>query len=187
MTEPHTCTIPHLLAAGGAARIALLQYSVRSLNTAPLFVFLCGEYRLRPGHANALALYDLFCAPRAPVPTDATGLPTPVDLALTRQIESLRRQWHQLQLSEPPAPGDSLPITTPMRGLFDPVADALSHGDDGPLARISRIYDPALTPTENLPGRAMTPGQRQFVDYVWKPVVRPRLVAVGFWQLQTIE
>jgi len=180
-------SIQRILSSGGAARIALLQYSVRSTDMSPLFVFLCGEYRLRPGHANALALYDMFCAPQAPALMEISCLRPPNNIALTRQIESLRRQWLQMQRPEPLEPDEGVPIVAPMRSLFDPVAGALAFGDDSPLARIDRTYDPTLTPTENLLGRTMSSVQRHFLEYIWKPVVRPRLVAVGFWQIQTIE
>ena len=33
----------------------------------------------------------------------------------------------------------------------------------------------------------MTQAQRHFVENVWKPQIRPRLVDAGFWQMQTIE
>ena len=74
-----------------------------------------------------------------------------------------------------------------MRGLFDRVVDAVTHDGAGPWARLALYYNPALEPSENLPGKAMTHSQRHFVENVWKPRIRPCLVAAGFWQMQTIE
>jgi hypothetical protein len=35
---------------------------------------------------------------------------------------------------------------------------------------------------ENLPGGRLSAGQRAFVETVWRPRVRPQLVAAGFWR-----
>lgn len=48
-------------------------------------------------------------------------------------------------------------------------------------------YDPELEPEMNLPGGKLNAGQRYFVDKVWRPLARPRLVAAGFWQIATID
>jgi hypothetical protein len=51
---------------------------------------------------------------------------------------------------------------------------------------VSATFDPQLTSEENLPGGKMTAGQRQFVEHVWQRIVKPRLTAGGFWQIETI-
>lgn len=187
MSEPPAARIERLFDAGGAACIGLLQHCVRSVTLAPLFVFLGREYRLRPTHIGALTLFDVFCAADAPARIKSPLLSPPNDLALAGAIATLRRQWLQLQQPEPPAEGMGVPITTPLRGLFDRLSDALIAQPHGDIARLAIYYDERLSPSENLAGGRMTSVQRHFVEYVWKPIARPRLVAGGFWRVQTIE
>lgn len=184
--DPDVASIEGLLARGGAARIALLRYCVLSRTMEPLFLFLVGEYRLRPSHARAVAMFDLFCDRQAPARLKCPLLMSPASRGLHTAIATLRRQWAQMQSPEPPDPDTVVPVTVPARNLFDPVATALAD-PQGRVAELGRRYDPALDPVENLPGRRTTPAQRHFVERVWKPVVRPRLVDAGFWQLGTIE
>jgi len=54
------------------------------------------------------------------------------------------------------------------------------------LTRISSTYDPTLTPEENLQGGRLNAGQRQFVENVWHPILKPRLVRAGFWRIATV-
>jgi hypothetical protein len=158
-----------------------------SVTMEPVFVFLTGEYRLRPTHAAALALYDVFCSPQAPAKVRGTpGLLPPRDLKLAAAIQLIRAQQGEAHPREQPGEDSRVPRTVPYRHLFDPVADAL-HGDpSGHVQRVSRCYDPALTPERNLPGGEMTAAQRHFLENIWRPVARPCLVAAGFWQIATI-
>ncbi|MPZ43797.1 MAG: hypothetical protein GEV05_10400 [Betaproteobacteria bacterium] len=180
-------SVEEALHAGGRSRIDLLRHCVQSVTMEPLFVFLVDEYRQRPQHAAALALFDMFCAPGAPARLGAHAVLPPMNLVLVAGTRALRAQWSQMQAAEPPAAEVAVPRTVPMRGLFDSVARAATQDPDGAWARLTRYYDPALAPSDNLPGGRMSTTQRHFVENVWKPVVRPRLVSAGFWQLQTIE
>jgi hypothetical protein len=179
--------LEQFLASGGRGRIDLLRHCVLSITMEPIFVFLVSEYRQRPTHAGALTLFDVFCAPGAPCRLRADPVLPPRELVLAASIRALRAQWLQLQSARPPAPEDAVAITMPMRGLFDSVVRSVMNDPDAPYTRLACRYDPALTPAENLPDGRMTQAQRLFVENTWKPVVRPRLVAAGFWQLQTIE
>ena len=49
-----------------------------------------------------------------------------------------------------------------------------------------RNYDPARTPMQTLPNGKMNAGQRQFVEQIWQQVLRPHLVAAGFWRIATV-
>ncbi len=180
-------SIDRILAEGGAGRIALLRYCVISITMEPIFVFLASEYRLRPTHAGAVALYDVFCAPGGPAPIRAAALLPPHHLGLASGIDTLRRQVRQLHAPQPAAPHDGIPITAPMRGLFDPVVELVRTDPEGRFTRMARRYDASRTPVQNLPGARMTAGQRHFVENVWRPRIRPGLVSAGFWQLTTIE
>ena len=179
--------ITQILTRGGAPRIALLRYCVMSVTTEPMFVFLTQEYRLRPTHLGALALYDVFCAPDAPARIKAGNALPPRNLVLLAAIRSIRQQWDQLQGAGEVREDASVSITTPYRNLFDPIAHWVQGDAEGPFACLELHFDPQLSPQENLPGGKMNAGQRHFMEKVWQPVVRPRLVAAGFWHIANIE
>lgn len=179
--------IAEILTRGGAPRIALLRYCVMSVTMEPVFVFLTDEYRLRPTHAAALALYDLFCAPDAPARIKAWEALPPRNLALAVPIRSIRQQWDYLQSTREPQEEASISITAPYRNLFDFIARSVQNNAEGAFVRIELEFDLGLSPQENLPGGKMNAGQRHFVEKIWRPVVRPRLVAAGFWHMGNIE
>ena len=179
--------LTEILTTGGEQRVALLRYCVMSVAMEPVFVFLAQEYRLRPAHAGALALYDIFCARDAVARIGVLEALPPRNLQLQAAIESIREQWTQLQ-SQPQAdehPG--VAITSPHRNLFDRVADAIRNDPAGRFAEVGRRNDPMLAPYQNLSGGKMSAGQRHFVENIWKPLARPRLIAAGFWQIVNIE
>ena len=178
--------IPEILTRGGAQRIAFLRYCVLSVSMEPVFVFLVQEYRLRPGHAAALALFDVFCARQAPARLPAHELLPPRELLVEAAIARIREQWTQMRAPEPPDEDSAISITTPLRNLFDAIVRGVQQDASGRLARLSSTYDPRLTPEENLPGGKLTAGQRYFVEKVWQPVVKPRLAGGGFWPIANI-
>lgn len=179
-----TFSIEAALAAGGRGRIDLLKHCVRSVTMEPVFVYLVQEYRQRPRHGAALALFDMFCAPGAPGRLGASPVLPPINLMLAAAVNMLRAQWLQGEAHPPPR---IAPSTAPMRGLFDRVVETITQDAAGRWAQLALYYNPALEPSENLPGKAMTQAQRHFVENVWKPQIRPRLVDASFWQMQTIE
>ncbi len=179
--------IEQVLRSGGEQRIALLRYCVMSYNMEAVLLFLAREYRLRPTHAAALALFDAFCAPQAPARIRALELLPPRDLRLASAIEPLRRQTVQMQRAGPPDEENAVGITAPHRHLFDFMVEALLNDPGGHLAKLGVDFDPALTPQENLPGGRLNEAQRHFVENVWRPIVKPHLVAAGFWQIADIE
>ena len=162
------------------------------MNMEPLFVFLAAEYRLRPTHAGALALFDMFCAADAPARLAAYEILPPRELSLSAEVGRVRAQWSAMQA--PPAETEekereegarSVPAG-PGRAMFDPLVKSVRVDSHRRLAAVSARYDPRLTPQENLPGGRLSATQRQFVDRVWRPIVRPRLGGAGFWQVSTI-
>ena len=179
--------ITEILMKGGEQRIALLRYCVISMAIEPVFVFLAQEYRLRPTHAAALALYDVFCARDALARIKALDALPPRNLQLHATVQSIREQWTQLQ--SPPHADDrpDVAITAPHRNLFDRVAEAVCNDPTGGFASVASQYDPGVAPLQNLPGGKMNAVQRHFVERVWRPLARPRLVAAGFWQIANIE
>jgi hypothetical protein len=179
--------VTDILVKGGEQRVALLRYCVMSMTVEPLFVFLTQQYRLRPTHIAALALYDVFCALDAPARVRASGALPPKNLTLQATAYSIRQQWDQLQSPEQPDQRSTVSITTPYRNLFDPVVASVRDDPQGYFAQLGTRYDPRLAPHENLPSGRMTAAQRHFVENVWRRAARPRLVAAGFWQVADIE
>jgi hypothetical protein len=179
--------IDDTLARGGASRMALLRYCVLSMTLEPVFLLCASEYRLRPAHANALAIYDVFCAPNAPARLAAYELLPPRELTVAAAIERIRQQWKVLQAPPPAEDEEERTVaTTPGRELFDGLVRGVRADTHGRLGAVSASFDPLLSAEENLPGGKLNGSQRQFVDRVWQPIVRPRLTAAGFWQLATI-
>ncbi|HEX2828884.1 MAG TPA: hypothetical protein VHP37_21215 [Burkholderiales bacterium] len=176
------------IARGGRGRVDLLRYCVMSIAMEPLFLFLAGEYRLRPTHAGALALFDVFCDPHSPARLSAHELLPPRELALAAGIAQIRSRWAALQAPRP-AEDDQAPRSVPAgpgRSLFDALVRGVLADANGRIKALSASYDPHLSPAENLPGGRMNASQRSFVDNVWIPFARPRLAAAGFWQIATV-
>jgi len=158
-----------------------------SITPEPVLLFLVKEYRLRPTHPSAMALYDVFCALGAAARLRTPAVLPPRDLRLSAAIGSIRSQWTELHSPQQQEEGVRISTSVPHRDLFDSLAAALLQDPDGPLARVARQYDPDRTPHQNLPGGKMNAVQKHFVEKVWRPLARPTLVAAGFWQIANIE
>src|SRR4051812_4507840 len=104
--------IHQTLKHGGKARIELLRYCVMSITMEPLFLFLASEYRLRPPHAGALALFDVFCAAQSRARLAAYELLPPRELALAAEIARIRSRRDALQ-SPPPEEEQNLRSVAP--------------------------------------------------------------------------
>ena len=184
--------IQDLLTRGGHARIDLLRFSVMTRTIEPIVVFLVGEFRLRPSAAGAVAIYDAFFAQHAPARMGLAEVVPVRDTRLDLYIESLRGQLAafeiQIEAVHADPDDDSRPMPpTAERGVFDSIIAELWSDPNGSLARLSREYDPELSPDENVPGGEISAGQRSFTNDVWRPRVRPMLVNAGFWQLSSID
>lgn len=162
-----------IFSRGGKRLVDLLDYGVRAVETDLLFVFLVREYRELPTARKAVALFDGFCAPGAPARLSVPELLPPYDLALEVALRGLRRDLERL-----PAP-------LPPKYLFDAL-DLRIRARSKRLRAVRRDYRIRRTPSENLPGGRMSAGQRRFVDAVWEPLLRPRLVAAGFRRVGSI-
>jgi len=155
---------------GGKDLIQLLDYSVRSIRTDALFLFLAQEYRMLPTAAKALALYDGFCAQSAPARITVKTAVPPFAVQLERTIAGLRM---------------NRPTFISPKYLFDDVVSkVLATSID--VRRIRRTYRRTRTPIENLKDGKMNQAQRYFVERVWQPRLRPQLVAAGFWRVATV-
>jgi hypothetical protein len=182
-----------VLERGGERLISFLHFCVYSVAMTPLFVFLAREYRFRPTVAGALALYDNFCAVDAPARLKADAILAPRDGRLDQLISRLRREQQLFEEAAGTAsPADAVASTTghlpaaalpsPVLFLFDRVVQHLREDDARALHAVARAFNPSHEPMENLPGGKLNAGQRAFLENVWRPRVRPHLVAAGFWR-----
>ena len=174
---------------GGVDALNLMQYCVRAINLDPLFVALVREYQLRPSHQALLALYDCFCAPHAPGKLSISEVLAAQELRLQSQTALVRAEWQRMQQPVEPVPEEeNAPrqrSTVPNRSMFDALLSQIQQS--AKWQATSQYYKPELSPNQNLPGGDITPVQLHFVTRVWRPVIRPRLVAAGFWRIATVE
>ena len=172
-----------ILERGGKGWIDLMDYAVRSMQMDLLFLALVRDYRNHPTVPKAVALYELFCTLQAPARISVEETLPPRNL----QLQAAIRPYQSAQLPVPGTniPGTPRPPVLPPKYLFDSVACRLEQLSPA-LRNIRRRYKPGRSPQANLPGGKMTASQRHFVDKVWEPMIRPRLVAAGFWRVGTV-
>ena len=182
---------------GGNELIQFLHYCVYSVQLAPIFVLLARDYRMRPTVSGALALHANFCASGAPARIKADPVLAPRNLQLDQLVLRMTEQKRvfdaaqQQQKIETTAEVEVVANTERRRGppppspvifLFDDIVAHVRGDLDGPLHTAARAFDPTYGPMQNLPGGRLNVGQRAFVENVWRPRVRPQLVAAGFWR-----
>lgn len=162
-------------AKGGKELIQLLEFCISSVQLEGLFVVLAGDYRIAPTPAKLLALYDEFCAPRAPARLKVKGVG---DLRFAAAVEKVRAAVNAAK-TPPPEGEPPPPPVFAERSIFDGLIAELK-APEGPVRKVAAGFDPAKSVSENLPGGRMSAGQRAFKEQVWQRGVRPRLVAAGF-------
>lgn len=176
--------IDDVFTRGGKELIDLLDYAVRSVRTDLLFIFLVHEYRQMPTTPKACALYDFFCAPLAPARVSAAELLPPVNPHLAVTMRPL--QINLAAVTAAQAGGTAMPPPfLPAKFLFDAL-DLHIRKRSPAIRSVKRRYRPERSPVQNLPGGKMNVGQRFFVDRVWEPVLRPRLVSAGFRRVSSV-
>ncbi len=180
-----TVDIHAIFSKGDKELIDLLEYCARSVQLEPIFVFLVGEYRAIPTAWKALALYDVFCAPQALGRIRAAPVLPPLNFRILASLQPLQR-WREQAPCPNADPSSMPPAPLPAKFLFDFIVDHLEAEPSGTLGQVSQSYDPNLTPVQNLPGGKMSPAQRAFVERIWEPILRPRLVAAGFRRIASI-
>ena len=187
--------IQTIIKSGGMGLQNLLEFAVMSQNFDFLFVHLVGEFRLRPSVVSAVTLYEIFCAPEAQMRISCDALIPPKDIRLSHHVRPLQlaledsRDRAELananDSSEPDSATPPSVMVPPPKYLFDSQVQCLTVDES---ARYSAIlqYDASLTPAENLPGGEISRGQRNFIEFVWHPQIRPRLSDAGFWKMAAI-
>ena len=174
MVDDGLGNINEFFGRGGKPLLDFLDYCVRSIQMDLVFLFLVREYRDSRTAAKAVALYDMFCAPNAPGRISVGHALPPYDVRLRETIRPLAMNLAQ----------SSTPPLSPPKYLFDSLAGEIELRS--PSLHKAREYKPNRTAVENLPGGKMTPVQRHFVEKIWEPIIRPRLVSAGFWRMTTI-
>jgi hypothetical protein len=176
--------IDDIFRRGGRKLVNLLDYAVRSIQPDVIFIFLVEEYRLHPTTPKAAALYDIFCAPQAPARLSAMEVLPPANVQIEAAIRPLRLNLAQVQAAAAGSPIVA-PLLLPPKYIFDSIVLHLRKTSRG-LRAIKRHYRPSRSPMMNLPEGRMNEAQRYFVDKVWEPNLRPRLVAAGFRRMNAI-
>lgn len=174
-----------LLSTGGKPLLDLLRYCVLSMRLEPLFVLLVREYASAPTAAKAVTLFDVFCAVGAEGRLSCRPALPPLAPHLSQAIEPLRVALERKRTT-PVDPDNAVFVPLPPKFLFDELVRAIRDDSSGVFQLVASEYDPARTPYENLPGGKLNDGQRFFVERVWQPRLRPRLVSAGFWRVATL-
>lgn len=165
--------IDELFRRGDLPLIELLQFCVSTRRIEVVFAFLVGEYRQNPTAARADALYDLFLATKAPARLATTDLLPPENLRMDMSMRRLRAHAGS---------GTAGPFL-PSRDLFDFIVDELHRDPEGPLAEAAHSFEASA---EQLAEDDVPEEHRDFVERLWRPVIRRRLTAAGFWRIATI-
>ncbi len=170
---------------GGQKLINLLDYCVRSMEIAPVFLFLVQEYRRAPTAAKAVALFEVFCQANAPAKLDVAAATPPINPQIQTALYPFLASQENGLGPEGTRLGRSQPVRMPPKYLFDFIAEAVQR-NSGSFRRVCLHYRPSKSPLENLAGGKMTAAKRHFVEKIWEPTLRPRLISAGFWRISSI-
>lgn len=162
------------------ATLDFLDFCVRSMQMDPLFLFLVEEYRANPTVPKAVSLFHTFCAPGALAKVSVD----PDEANIQAAMRPINVSWTRMQAALVFGPGNGAPPVPPPASLFDRVAASITGA--GILTRLRRHYDPDRSPIENLPGHRMNRVQQHFTERLWQPIIRPHLVAAGFWRIAEV-
>ena len=149
-----------------------------------LFIFLVQEYRVHPTTPKAVALFDIICARKAPARLRVTEILPPVNLQIEAAMRPLTLNLAQVQSAQA-GTAVAPPLILPSKFLFDTIELHLRKKSPG-IRAVKLGYRPGRSPLQNLPGGRMNAGQTYFVEKVWEPTLRPRLVATGFRRMGSI-
>jgi hypothetical protein len=149
-----------------------LDYCVRAMQLDPLFVFLAQEYRINPTIPKAVALFHTFCAPVAPAKVSIE----PDHERMQHLMRPITVSWTRMQAALVFGPGNAAPPIPPPPALFDSVTDKIMRA--GMIGQLKQAYQARHDQPEDI-NRI----QQHFVEKIWRPIIRPHLVAAGFWRI----
>ena len=155
----------------GKGTLDFLDFCVRSMQLDPVFVFLVQEYRINPTVPKAVALFHTFCAPVALAKVSTEVEDQQIQIAM----RPITVTWTRMQAALVFGPGNSAPALAPPSTLFDALAQKIMRC--GILGKLRRDYRAGLK---------MNRVQEHFVEKIWQPIIRPHLVAAGFWRIAEV-
>lgn len=152
-----------------------LDYCVRVMQLDPLFLFLAQEYRINPTIPKAVALFHTFCAPGAPAKVSIE----PDQDRMQHVMRPITVSWTRMQAALVFGPGNAAPPMPPPSTLFDSIVDKIMRA--GVIGKLKRAYQARYEPPDDT-NRV----HEHFVEKIWRPIIRPHLVAAGFWRISEL-
>ena len=161
-----------------------LEFCVSNGEMEALFLHLVEDYRASPTIAKAVALYDIFCAPCSPAKVKAEAALPPNDMRIENAMRRIKLNWTRMQAAFVFGPMTHISNTPPPRSLFDSLARQIAKSDDFRKTKAryrewSSTGDAYLTPLNQI--------QQHFLERIWQPIIRPHLLAAGFFELPMVE
>jgi hypothetical protein len=181
-----TIDVNDTIERGGAAMIQLLTYCVYMQKLDPMFQLLVKNYQLQPNGTKAIALYENFVSPQAPLLVSASQVVKSSDWQLSQTIDKILSVEQRVGQPISDEVEDS-PLHVrhlPAKNIFDGIMKSVILNSSQFLS-IESDYDPARTVVENLPTGQLTPAQRHFNEHIWKPS-RQRFTGAGFFTIANI-
>ena len=161
-----------------------LDFCVRSGEMDPVFVCLAKDYRENPTICKAVALYDIFCAPASPAKVRADNFLPPKDMRIQNAMRPIKLNWTRLQAALVFGPSNTIVPLHPPESLFDALCTHLEKSEA--VRNAKRRYQAQQRRTRHAP-RALSAFQQHFVEKIWHPIIRPHLLAAGFFQLPALS
>lgn len=157
-----------------------LEFCVRSAEMDPVFVCLARDYRESPTICKAVALYDIFCAPASPAKVRADNFLPPKDMRIENAMRPIKLNWTRMQAALVFGPPATISLVEPPETLFDAICEHLEKSDA--VRNTQKRYEAQQKRKRGVTSR-LNAFQRHFVERIWHPIIRPHLVAAGFFQL----
>jgi len=152
-----------------------LDYCVRAMQLDPLFLFLAQEYRINPTIPKAVALFHTFCAPVAPAKVSIE----PDHDRMQHLMRPITVTWTRMQAALVFGPGNAAPAMPPPPSLFDAIVEKIMRA--GVIGKLKGAYQARHDVSEE-----NNRVQQHFVEKIWRPIIRPHLVAAGFWRISEL-
>jgi hypothetical protein len=172
-----------ILQRGGAPCIDFLDFCLKCAKLEALFVYLVElEYKIKPTKTRALALYDVFCAPNAPLRVNCDQFLPPIDTTLSTAIQAVRAEQQQASQMSKIMRKLTANTRVPPFLIFDRVVEAVfgNHGNENCITDICRSYDPGNSVSENLKKGRIGDSSITFAGAAWVGMPRNTLLAAGF-------
>ena len=168
-------------------RLEFLQYCIFTKRLEGIFLHAAAQFRSHYTIDKALALYDCFCAEKAPARLGYPQFLPPMNQSISWTVQRIRQS---MKLASEFVPSEEEPdppvIVQPHRYLFEPLEKAMWLDPNSSARQAASEFNPELTALENLPDGRLTMDQRRFVSEVWFQLLRPALSSAGYRHLITL-